>query len=303
MRRKRKKRPLWHPFHWPTWVALGFFRLLVFLPWKIQVGLGKLFGPLFFAIVRERRSVVMVNLRLCFPEKSEEEIRTLAKEHYQAMGIGLFETCLAWWAPFRRIPPYEIVGREHLEEASARGKGVILFTAHFTTLEICGRMFAENFPLGCLYRDPDNAVVAYQMHKRRLQKMTAAVSMNDLRGLIRALRQGHTIWYASDQGKRTKFSTVLPFFGVPAMTNTAASRIAEMTGSAVVPYFAARKPDGSYLLTVLPALENFPTSDPEADAIRTNRLMEEYIRKAPEQYFWVHRRFKRRGKEFPNVYR
>ena len=89
---------------------------------------------------------------------------------------------------------------------------------------------------------------------------------------------------------------------VAAMTNTATSRLAEMTGAAVVPYFARRRSDGSYLLTVLPALENFPTDDPEADAIRTNRLIEEQIREAPEQYFWVHRRFKRRGKEFPNVY-
>ena len=120
--------------------------------------------------------------------------------------------------------------------------------------------------------------------------------------VVRALRANHAIWYAPDQGKRTKSSEILPFFGVPAITNTATSKIAEMTDCAVVPYFAKREADHSYTLTLLPALENFPTNDAAADAVRVNRLIEDYVRRAPEQYFWVHKRFKARGEGYPEVY-
>jgi KDO2-lipid IV(A) lauroyltransferase len=267
----------------------------------MQTRLGRLLGSLFFHCVRIRRHVVAVNLRLAFPEKSEAERNTLATAHYRSLGLGLFETCLAWWAPFKRLPPHEIVGRENLKAAQDQGKGVLLLTAHFTTLEICARMLAETLPFGCLYREANNAVIAEQMRLAREARTLVAVSMDDLRGLLRALKQGHTIWYAPDQGKRTKLSAVLPFFGVPAVTNTATSRLAEMTGAAVVPYFGIRRPDGSYLLTILPALDNFPTADAEADALRINRLFEEHISAAPEQYFWVHRRFKLSRRE-PGVY-
>ncbi len=149
---------------------------------------------------------------------------------------------------------------------------------------------------------PNNVVIAHIMRGQREHHMTIAVHFDDLKGLVRALRAGHTIWYAPDQGKRTPGSEILPFFGVPAITNTATSKIAKMTGTAVVPYFGRRETDGSYTLTVHPALENFPTADASADAVRINRLIEDNIRLAPEQYFWVHKRFKARGEGYPEVY-
>jgi Kdo2-lipid IVA lauroyltransferase/acyltransferase len=300
---RAKSKAIHHPVYWPLWAGLGLFRLLILLPWRVQLALGRIFGRIGFLFLPGRRRVVKVNLRLCFPELSGAEIDRLASAHYQAIGIGLFETCVAWWGPVASLPKHRIVGAEHLENAIGNGRGVILFTAHFTTLELCGRMFAAHFPMGGLYRTPDNPVVAREMHRGRIDKMTAAVPMDDLRGLIRALKQGHTMWYAPDQAKRSKLSTLLPFFGEPALTNTATSRLAGMTKAAVVPFFPRRLPDGTYLLEILPALENFPTADADTDAIRTNQLMEKYIREAPEQYFWVHRRFKRRGKEFQDVYR
>jgi KDO2-lipid IV(A) lauroyltransferase len=140
------------------------------------------------------------------------------------------------------------------------------------------------------------------MHRARIDKMSAAVPMDDLRGLIRALKAGHIIWYAPDQGKKTKFSSILPFFGEPAITNTATGRLAAMTDAAVIPFFGERHADGSYTLRILPALTDFPTVDADADALKITALMEQYIRLAPEQYFWIHRRFKRRGPSYQNVY-
>jgi KDO2-lipid IV(A) lauroyltransferase len=253
-------------------------------------------------VIPIRRHVVLVNLRLCFPEKTESERCEIARAHYFSLALGLFETCCGWWAKTARLPQHRIVGREHLAQAVAGGHGVVLLTAHFTTLELCARMMNEQFRLGCLYRDPNNPVIAAQMRVQRERHVSIAIHFDDLKGLIRALRSGQAIWYAPDQGKRTKQTEILPFFGVPAITNTATGKLAQMTQSPVVPYFARREPDGSYLLTILPALENFPTDNAATDAVRVNQLIEQYIRVAPEQYLWVHKRFKARGPGYPEVY-
>lgn len=293
---------LWLPQHWPSWLALGFVWMIAQLPWRWQRTFARGLGLFAYYCAPIRRRVVLINLRLCFPEKSACEHRVLARAHYVALAEGVFETAMAWWSELSDYPPYRIVGAEHLERAIAGGRGVILLTAHTTTLEGAGRILAERFAIGCLYRDPNNPVVARPMRRQRERRMSIAVHFDDLKGLIRALRAGYAIWYAPDQGKRTKLSEILPFFGVPAITNTATGKLAEMTGSPVVPYFARRERDGSYTLTILPPLENFPTADASADAIRINRLIEENVRLAPAQYLWVHKRFKARGPEYPEVY-
>lgn len=284
------------------WIGLGAFRIISRLPWGFQRGLARIVGALAYYIVPIRRHVVFVNLRLCFPEKSAREIRQLARAHYDSLALGIFETCLGWWAPSNRLPAHRIENPEFLRDAIAEGRGAILLTAHFTTLELGARLMNEAFRLGALYRDPNNPVLAAQMRIQRERHLAIAVHFDDLKGLIRAIRAGHAIWYAPDQGKRTKQSEILPFFGVPAITNTATGKLASMTRAPVVPYFARRNEEGVYVLTLLPRLENFPTEDASADAIRINQLIEEYVRRAPEQYFWVHKRFKARGPEYPEVY-
>ncbi len=302
MQRSSEATRLWLPQHWPMWVALGLFRLSVLLTWEERRRLSRILGWLVFGVIRVRRRVVLTNLRLCFPEKSPAEILRLAREHYDSLALGLFETCIAWWTSQRDLPPHRIIGGENLQAAIAKGKGAIVLTAHFTTLEICGRLMCEHFALGCLYRDPNNPVIAHFMRLQRERKMSIAVHFDDLKGLVRALRDGHAIWYAPDQAKRIRQSEILPFFGEPAVTTTATPKLAALSSAAVVPYFARREDDGSYTLTILPALENFPSSDVNADAIRINQLMEEHIRRAPAQYFWVHKRFKARGPEYPDAY-
>ena len=302
MSRSSEQSNLGHPRHWPTWFGLALFWCVSRMHWKEQLNLAGWLGRLVYYFIPIRRRVVFTNLQVCFPEKSPAEIRALARAHYDALALGLFETCTGWWTETHELPKHRILGAPHLDAALARGKGVILLTAHFTTLEICGRIMSESGEFGCLYRDPDNPAIAHVMRQQRERHASIAVHFNDLKGLIRALRAGHAIWYAPDQGQRTLSSEILPFFGVPAVTNTATAKIATMTGAAVVPYFAKRETDHTYTLTILPALENFPTADANADAIRVNQLIEENIRHAPEQYFWVHKRFKRRGPGYPDLY-
>lgn len=303
MSRASERANLWWPQYWPMWIGLACFRLAIrWLTPEEQFRVGRVIGAFAFHVLRIRRHVVFTNLRLCFPEKSAAEIHRLARAHYDALAFGLFEVCTGWWAPREELPSHRIEGLHHLEAALARGHGALLLTAHFTTLEICGRLMIEAKGMGGLYRDPNHPVVAHIMRGQRERHMTVAVHFDDLKGLVRALRAGHTIWYAPDQGKRTPGSEILPFFGVPAITNTATSKIARLTDTAVVPYFGRREADGSYTLTISPALENFPSADPSADAVRINRLIEDGVRAAPEQYFWVHKRFKARGAGYPEVY-
>lgn len=293
---------LWWPRHWPMWAVLAFLWLADQLPWPEKRALARGLGWLAFHVVRIRRRVVFTNLKLCFPEKSPGEISALARAHYDSLALGLFEVVAGWWSPPAELPAHRVVGLQHLHAALAKGKGALLLTAHFTTLEIGGRLMSESHTMGGLYRDPNNPVVAHLMRGQRARHMSPAVHFDDLRGLVRGLRGNAAIWYAPDQGKRTKSSEILPFFGVPAITNTATSKIAEMTGCAVVPFFAKREADHSYTLRILPALEQFPTRDAAADAVRVNRLIETHVRLAPEQYFWVHKRFKARGPGYPEVY-
>jgi Kdo2-lipid IVA lauroyltransferase/acyltransferase len=302
MSRSSDQTHLWLPQFWPAWLCLGGFWLVDKLPWPEKRLLARGLGWFVFHFVRIRRRVVFTNLRLCYPEKSAAEIHALARAHYYSLALGLFELCAGWWAPAAHLPRYRIDGLDNLLKALEHGHGVIFLSAHFTTLEIAGRFLSEAHQMGCLYRDPNHPVFAHFMRGQRAKRLSPAVHFDDLRGLIRALRGNAAIWYLPDQGKRSKSSEILPFFGVPAITNTATSKIAEMTGAAVVPFFAKREADHSYTITIHPALENYPTADATADAIRINELIEKNIRLCPEQYFWVHKRFKARGPGYPEVY-
>ena len=282
------------PRHLPTRLGLAALWLVSHLPWSAQRALADALGRVAFHLVRIRRRVVETNLRLCFPGMDEAGRRELARRHYQSLALGILEVARCWWRPVSKLPAHRIEGLDHLRAACARGKGVLLVSGHFTTLEITGRMLALAHPVACLYRDPNNPVLAAHLRRHRTAWASRAIEMRDLKGLLGALRAGEAVWYAPDQGKRTAQSELLPFFGEPCITNTSAPRLAEMTGAAVLTFHARREPGGSYVLTIAPAPEGIPSGDPAADTVRLVRELEAAVRAAPEQYLWVHRRFKAR---------
>lgn len=239
---------------------------------------------------------------MCFPDMEEQERQSVMRQHYRDMAIGLFETCSAWWKKIEHMPPFRIEGLEYLQTLKEQKKGALLLTAHFTTLEICGRFLSESWSICGLYRDPNNPVIAQHMKFHRDNCMSEAIDHENLRGLLRALRSGEHVWYASDQAKRTPLSILSTFFGHPAVTTTATSRICDMSGAVVVPYFAKRCEDGSYLLQISAPLENFPSEDVVADTRRINAIFETNIEQALSQYFWMHKRFKYREPDFPSPY-
>lgn len=289
----------------PSWLAIGLLYLLVkTLPWKLQLTLGRGIGRLLLRLVPRRREIAKINLAIAFPDRSKPEQEQLLRAHFEAIGMGLFELGFGWWGAEKTLKKIgSIEGLEHLDNAVALGKGVILVSAHFTTLEITGHILGLERPLHVLYRRNENPVFERYLKSGRERHAVGTIHRDDIRGMIRLLKQGHTVWFAFDQNYGGKGHVFSPFFGQLAATNTATSRLAKITGAAVVPFFAVRKNNGTYALTIQPALENFPSKSEEDDTNQLNMKIEEAVKLAPEQYLWVHRRYKQQpNKDFPVSY-
>ena len=223
------------------------------LPYRWQLGLGALLGKLMYLAIPRRRHIAETNIRLCFPELNETERHQLVKESFRATGISLFEVGLCWWGSEKKLRPLcHIEGLEHLEAARQTGKGVILFSAHFTCLEIGGRLLAQHTPFYVMYKYHRNPLFEAVMKDGRERRFLGAIERSDVRSMLKTLKAGHACWYALDQDFGTINAVFAPFFGIQAATLTSTSRIAKMTGAVVVPFFARRLEDGSgYQLTLL----------------------------------------------------
>jgi len=271
-------------------------RVAAFLPYGAQRALGFGLGGLLWLLPLPQRRVARINLGLCFPELSARQRARLLRRHFAALGMGVVELAMSWWGPERRLRRLvQIEGLENLQEALTRGKGALLLSAHFTTLEVGGRLLALHAPFAVMYRDQKNRLFDAVMLRGRERNFRAAVHRNDVRGLLHCLKQNLPVWYAPDQNFAGTQSVFAPFFGIPAATSSATARLARTSGAPVVPFFPERLPGGQgYRLRILPALDDFPGGDAAADTARINRLIEEQVRRVPEQYFWVHRHFKTR---------
>lgn len=280
-----------HPRHWPTWLGLGCLWLLVKLPWRAQMWLGKWFGLLMYYALPRRRFICCVNLELAFPALTPAERQQLNREHFISLGKGLFELGLSWWGKLDQLNRQtRIEGMEHLQSALHYG-GVLLLSAHFTSLELGGRLLAQHHPLHVIYRPHQNPLIEWRTTRLRAKRYGKAISRDNIRDMIRSLQQGNAVWYAQDQNFNRKNGIFAPFFGIPAATNTATSRLAKLGKAQVVPFFTVRTPTG-YLLRFLPALENFPGDAILDDTIRINHIIEQQVREFPAQYLWTHRRYK-----------
>jgi KDO2-lipid IV(A) lauroyltransferase len=278
------------------WITIGLLRLVALLPYTLAIGIGKLLGNLVYHLSRKRRAVVDINLELCFPQKSRAERARIKREAYRNFGVGLIEMAICWWWPDRRLEPLvEIEGKEHLDAVLDSGRGAILLSGHFTSLEIGGRLLSMYLPFQTIYRTQRNALFDSYLYTRRSSYLQRVVSRKDMRRLIKGIREGIPTWYAPDQDFRRERNVFAPFMGVPAATITAGSRLAEATGAAMLPYYPQRRRDGSgYLLIIGKPLENFPSGDEVADATAINASIGEFIRMDPGNYMWIHERFKTR---------
>ncbi|MDH5455006.1 MAG: lysophospholipid acyltransferase family protein [Gammaproteobacteria bacterium] len=302
-----ERKPLssyWAPRYWPVWVGMGLLRLICMLPHRAALAVGRLLGRLAHLAGGSRRAVVRRNIELCFPDLTPSERDAMALAHFKALGMMLVEMGLGRWASTAHLQSITtLTGTEHVTDALASGKGVILLSAHFTTLEISGRVLAEAIPpFDAVFRKNRSEFMTELQRSGREVAADTTIEKRDIKKMVRSLRGPRPVWYAPDQSYNRKGSEVIEFFGVPSMHTTATSTLARLGNAAVVPFFPRRLPDSTYELILLPAFENFPSDDPVADTRRYVAILEEQIRKCPEQYFWIHRKFKDLPAGYPNYY-
>jgi len=293
---------LWAPRHWLMWAGLGVLRLVALLPYGALIRLGRPLGALLRRLPLSFARTARRNLELCLPELSAAQREALLREHFTSLGIALLEIPFAWWStPERLAKITRFEGVEHLKAAQARGRGVILLTAHFTSLEMAGRSLLALAPVSFLYRPTKNEVVAYALRRFRTARGGHAIPRDDIRAFIGALKNNECVWYAPDQSYRKKGAEMVPMFGIPAATNTLTSRLARTTGATVLPYFFQRLPGTQgYRAVIHPPLELSDCA--AADTERFNHMIEAQVRLAPEQYLWIHRRFKGLSEDYPDYY-
>ncbi len=303
----RERKPLssyWSPRYWPVWLGMGVLRLICLLPHRIALSIGSVLGRLMHSVGGQRRAVVRRNIELCFPDLSPHERNALALEHFKALGMMLIEMGLGRWASDRHLLSItRLKGIENVHNALDSGKGVILLSAHFTTLEIMGRVLALNMPpFDAVYRRNRSEFMTELQRSGRERSAETTIEKRDIKKMVRSLRTGRAVWYAPDQSYNRKGAEILPFFGVPALHTTATSALARLGDAAVVPFFPRRLEDSTYELTLLPAFDGFPGDDPAADTRRYIEVLEKHIQACPEQYFWVHRKFKSLPDDYPDYY-
>lgn len=304
MSKSRYPRSFAHPRYWPTWLAIGAMYVAAWLPWRLKIMLGKGLGLLAWRFAKRRRHITRTNIALCFPEKSADQQQQLVKDTFLANGIGLIETATGWCRNaegLRHRVAYQ--GQEHLAHAKAQGKGVLVVGIHFSTLDLGGALHSLFCPADVVYRAHNNPLFERFMTRARSRIFGQAIDRHDLRGVVRRLKAGHIVWYSPDQDFGRDVSVFAPLFGQQASTIRLTAKIARMTGSPVVPLMFHRNPDNrTYTIECLPSFDGFPSGDEQADAARVNQFIELAIRKHPEQYLWLHRRFKTRPEGEPSVY-
>lgn len=297
-------RPSFAPRHWGGWLIVTVLWTLGHLPRVIGRALVSPLAPLMRGLLASRRRIAVRNLAACFPEKSEAEREQLLRGSFRALARMLAEMAWCWSGRPRDLDALvDVHGFEHLQAILDEGRGVLIVTAHVTCLELGARAIGERVEGQGIYRPLGNPVLEWYQNRGRSRYAAGMIDKRSLRSAIRYLRRGGVVWYAPDQDFGARESLFVPFFGVATATLLATHRLPAMTGCGVVtmmPRFDASA--GRYLVEVSPVTAPFPTEDPAADLARVNALLESQVRKAPEQYWWVHRRFKTRPEGAPDFY-
>jgi KDO2-lipid IV(A) lauroyltransferase len=288
-------------------ILYAVLRPLVLLPYRFQLSVGRVLGRLARRLAKRTRWIVHCNLRACFPELSAQALTDLERRHFDALGMSAIEMTFGWWAAERRVRErIDFEGLEHYEAARAEGRNIIFLTAHFTTMELCAIALTIHVPhVHGVYRRYDKNPLADAIAREgRTRAGGGLIERDDVMGMVRVLRGGDPLWFASDQLVRPdKRSVVVPFFGVPCLVHAAVLDLARIADARVLPIFSLRTPEGRYQVTVAPALEDFPSGDRVADMTRVMKVIEDHVRRDPAQYMWVWRRFARRPPEYPDLYR
>jgi KDO2-lipid IV(A) lauroyltransferase len=293
---EQTKKQFYSPKYWPTHFGLLILRVIALSPGGFRRRLGRGLGWLLGILAIKRERIARINLSLCFPSLPKNELNELVAENMKATGCGLIETSCCWFSDLKNQQAgTEIVGKHHLDDALAKGNGVILLSFHMTSLEMGGCLLGAHYDLLAMYKPAKNPLLDHVMCQGRERHIAGLLDRNNVRGTIKALKKNQIVWYAADQNYGAKTKVFVPFFNIQTATITATTKLAKMTGAAVVPFTQRRldSPD-SYQMTLYPAFDNFPGDDETTDAARINQFLEDYLNEHPIDYMWLHQRFRHR---------
>lgn len=283
------------PKYWLIWLGAGLLWLAVQLPYPLIYRMGTAMGRLAMRFMKRRVNIAERNFELCFPGMSAAQRHEMVRQNFESLGMGLMETGMAWFWPASRIARWtETSGVEEVINLQQQKQGVLLIGVHFLTLELGARMFGMHTPGVGVYRPNDNPVLDWLQTRGRLRSNKTMLDRKNLKGMVRVLKEGEILWYAPDHDYGPESSVFAPFFGVEqAATTTGTWILAKMSKAAIVPFVPRRKPNGGgYELISLTPESTPPLESAESTASWMNKIIEQCILMAPEQYMWLHRRFK-----------
>jgi KDO2-lipid IV(A) lauroyltransferase len=304
MAKKNINRPLWHPALLLSWPVVAILYLLSRLPMPKKQAFGAWLGRLLYQKLPSRTKAARTNIKLCFPEMNPEQVEEYVEKTFIACTQGVMETTHAWWCD---VQPYVdnliITGEEHFLEAKQRPGGLLLLGGHFSIFDLALPFFASKLDKpGYMYRPNDNPVIDRMIEKgRRRHYGIRAFDKKSLKDMLTFIQDGGQVWYAADQDFGKKCDLFAPFFGIPAACVSAPSWIARESQATVLVVSQFRHPNGQYEIAFSPILEHFGEND-QADAILWNQYLEDAIRRYPEQYLWLHKRFKTRPEGMAKIY-
>ena len=294
-----------HPRYWLTWFGLGILFLLVQLPYPVLYRLGVWLGRTSMRFLKRRVSITRRNLQLCFPDLTPEQVEARIVSNFESLGMGLLETGMAWfWSDARVKRWFDVSGLHNLKKAQENNQGVLVIGVHFMSLELGGRAMGLCQPMMAMYRPHNNKAMEFVQTWGRMRSNKAMLDRKDLRGMVHALKKGEAVWFAPDQDYGPRGSVFAPLFAVDeAATTSGPYMLARLANPALITVVLVRKPAGKgYDLVIQPALQDYPIDDELAAAAYMNRVIETEIMRAPDQYLWLHRRFKTRPAGTPSLY-
>ena len=291
-----------HPKFLPTWILILLMRIGVFIPFQFQVILGKIIGKVIYPFMTKLRATAYSNISNCFPEKKQPQVTLLVKQHFDAIGISLFETANAYYGSDRKIKKLLSINNKHFFSDALKDEGgIILLCSHFMPLMLGSRALLLENTIANVYRPQNNKLFDKVMVNGYTKNGAVMIKSKDTRSILKAIKNSLPIWYAPDQDLGINNSVFAPLFGIDTATASATARLAKNNNTRVIPYSFIRTKHG-YEMSFDKPIKNYPSNDPIKDATTTNKILENQIIKAPEQYLWIHRRFKTRPDGQENFY-
>lgn len=278
-------------------------RIGVFIPFNFQVLIGKTIGKLLYPFMHRLRSTAYSNISHCFPDKKQNQVNLLVKRHFEAIGVSFFETANAYYGSDKKIRKLLTITNENFfQDALKEEGGIILLCSHFMPLMLGSRALLINHTIANIYRPQNNKLFDRIMVKGYKKNGAVMIKSTDTRSIIKAINNSLPIWYAPDQDLGKNNSVFAPFFGIQTATASATARLAKNNNTRVIPYSFIRTKKG-YTMSFEKPIANYPSNDPIQDATIVNQILEKQIVKSPEQYLWIHRRFKTRPNDEKNFYK